>query len=162
MSDTDHPGYFYFYSGYLSQFTKAPFTVAGNDYICCEQAMMHQKALLFDDTEVAQKILRESNPAKIKALGRKVKNFKEAKWNKHKEQIVYDNNLAKFTQNSELRNRLLTTYPRILVEAASNDCIWGIGYNAETAETVPVSSWGQNLLGQILTKVRDNIRNDDY
>jgi predicted NAD-dependent protein-ADP-ribosyltransferase YbiA (DUF1768 family) len=35
--------------------------------------MMHQKALLFGDHEIASKIIQETSPDKTQALGRKVK-----------------------------------------------------------------------------------------
>jgi ribA/ribD-fused uncharacterized protein len=37
--------------------------------------MMHPKALLFGDHEIASKIIQETSPDKTQALGRKVKNF---------------------------------------------------------------------------------------
>lgn len=162
----------FFYTGCLSQFAHSPFTRDSSslcfrdeidleetvyNYHFCEQAMMHQKALLFDDRTIANQILAESKPAAIKAFGRKVRGFGQAKWNKYKVMIVYDNNMAKFAQNTNLKARLLKTAPKILVEAAANDRVWGIGYNASQAMTVPRSSWGENLLGQVLTKVRDEL-----
>ena len=161
MTSSVHPEtYGYFYNGYLSQFHKSPFTVDEYTYNCGEQAMMHQKALLFDDLVTAQKILVETKPASIKRLGRQVKHFNNITWNNNKINIVYINNLAKFTQNTELKERLCKTVPNILVEAAANDRIWGIGYNEYNAKKVDVSSWGENLLGQILTKVRTDIITD--
>ena len=59
--------------------------------------MMYHKALLFADTDIAAKILRESEPKKQKALGRKVKNFDPMLWAEHKEAIVEDGNWWKFT-----------------------------------------------------------------
>ena len=159
-SSVNHETYEYFYNGYLSQFHKSPFTVDEYTYNCAEQAMMHQKALLFDDLVTAQKILVETKPASIKRLGREVNHFNNSTWDKNKVNIVYINNLAKFTQNTELRERLCKTVPKILVEAAANDRIWGIGYNEYNAKKVNVSSWGQNLLGHILTKVRTEIINE--
>ena len=41
--------YVFFYNGYLSQFHSSPFTLDSVEYSCCEQAMMHKKALLFED-----------------------------------------------------------------------------------------------------------------
>lgn len=80
--------------------------------------MMFQKAIVFNDLEIADKIMLEPNPEKQKALGRKVKNFDHKKWDKVKEQIVEDGNWWKFTQPKEgdLRKMLLETGQRELVE----------------------------------------------
>lgn len=65
----------------------------------CEQYMMFQKASLFKDVRIKQKIIQERNPKNIKKLGREVKNFNNATWNKYKEFIVYQGNLLKFSAN---------------------------------------------------------------
>lgn len=44
--------------------------------------MMVQKARLFGDEKVAGEMLRTDNPKKHKALGRRVKNFDNAVWDK--------------------------------------------------------------------------------
>uniref|UniRef100_A0A6C0J7Z2 NADAR domain-containing protein n=1 Tax=viral metagenome TaxID=1070528 RepID=A0A6C0J7Z2_9ZZZZ len=120
--------------------------------------MMHQKAILFDDHYVADKILSECNPRDIKRLGREVHNFNALTWDKNKEDIVYRNNVAKFTQNIHLKKKLLDTYPKMLVEAAPLDRIWGIGYNEYNAKKVHVSRWGENLLGKTLIRVTDELK----
>lgn len=87
-------------------------------FLTTEQYMMFQKAIVFNDLEIADKIMLEPNPEKQKALGRKVKNFDHKKWDKVKEQIVEDGNWWKFTQPKEgdLRKMLLETGQRELVE----------------------------------------------
>lgn len=44
--------------------------------------MMVQKARLFSDEEVAKEMLKTKDPKAHKELGRKVKNFHGATWNK--------------------------------------------------------------------------------
>lgn len=43
--------------------------------------MMEQKALLFSDTETAEKIMRETDPMTIKNLGKAATGFNEKVWN---------------------------------------------------------------------------------
>lgn len=140
----------------LSQWYRAIFCESGITYYSTEQYMMYQKALLFKDEETAKKIIWSESAAKCKELGRQVKNFDEATWNKHKCSIVFMGNLLKFTQNGQLQNYLIGTGQRYLVEASPEDAIWGIGISArDKGATEPVNWKGQNLLGYILMEVRD-------
>jgi len=121
---------------------------------------MHGKTLLFGDEEIAARILKTTDPKKIKALGREVKDFTYEQWKKNREIIVYQNSVAKFTQNDHLREALLKT-TGLLVEASPYDKIWGIGMREDEARRVPKSKWrGLNLLGKILTRVREKILAD--
>ena len=49
------------------------FEVDGVKYRCGETYMMYHKALLMGDVEIAQQILNEPDPKKIKRLGQQVK-----------------------------------------------------------------------------------------
>jgi len=142
----------------FSQWYRCTFEAGGHTFGCAEQFMMHGKALLFDDAEVAAKILAAKHPREHKALGRKVKNFDDAKWKRAREQIVMTGNRAKFTQNAELRELLLATKGTTLVEASPYDRIWGIGLAASDPRAQDAAQWkGQNLLGKILTALRDEL-----
>mmetsp|Transcript_5102 Transcript_5102/g.7451 ORF Transcript_5102/g.7451 Transcript_5102/m.7451 type:complete len:229 (-) Transcript_5102:201-887(-) len=160
-SDVGHrPSYHFFWNGGspFSQWRMSRYHLDGFSYICAEQGMMHGKALLFDDQEAAQAIMGSNCPRRMKALGQQVKGFKQKIWNGHKENIVYRNSIAKFTQNKELRKALLGT-TGALVEASPSDKIWGIGLHENDARLIPESQWpGSNLLGKILTRVRDELQ----
>ena len=78
MKITDR--FIYFWGGIYSQWAIAPMTIDGIEYNCCEKYMMHQKALLFGDTETAEEVMKTESPKDQKALGRLVKNFVESKW----------------------------------------------------------------------------------
>ena len=79
----------------FSQWHPARFAVDGVTYNCAEQYMMHQKAVLFGDEAMATKILKSADPKEHKALGRKVSNFDQDKWNEECRKIVKAGNLAK-------------------------------------------------------------------
>lgn len=95
--------------------------------------MMHGIALLFEDEATAKLIMQTKSSHEIKKLGRLVKGFEQKKWNKNREDIVYVNSIAKFTQNENLRGALIST-TGTLVEASPSDKIWGIGLNENCAQ----------------------------
>jgi ribA/ribD-fused uncharacterized protein len=143
--------------GYLSQFYKCIFKYRGVTYICAEQWMMAWKAKLFNDKRALSLIMHETNPARIKMLGRTVRNFDQKKWEKYRYCIVRRGNLLKFQQNPDLARLLLSTRRTVLAEAAPRDRIWGIGCGVAAAPRLPRSEWGKNLLGRVLMDVRGEL-----
>jgi ribA/ribD-fused uncharacterized protein len=152
-------GYFFFWKHRLSQWHMVDFVVDGVKYCNCEQYMMQQKALLFGDTETAEKIMATTNPKSHQQFGRQVKNFDQDVWDAHKESIVYKGNLARFNQSAECRELLLSTGNKTLVEASPFDRVWGVGLGKDDPRINSEANWrGQNLLGKILTRVRDELK----
>lgn len=142
----------------LSQWWNCNFYENGIMFCCAEQYMMYKKALLFSDFEYAQKIVQCNDAKKIKEYGRLVRNFDEKIWNDNKHSIVMQGNLLKFSQNSELKDYLLHTNLKILVEASPYDKIWGIGMKKGTNGILNPQNWkGENLLGFIIMDIRDRL-----
>ncbi len=160
MSDvTERDGFVFFWSGWPSQWHPSPFTIADVAYSCCEQFMMAEKARLFGDEAVLRRILAADHPREHKALGREVKGYDDARWTGVCQEIVYQANLAKFTQNPELRALLVATGSATLAEASPTDRIWGIGLAAEDPRATDQSAWrGKNWLGEALMRVRAELR----
>lgn len=141
----------------FSQWHPCNFIVGETEFNCAEQYMMHQKALLFGDEKTGKKILRARDPGKQKHLGREVRRYDDKIWRAKRELIVYDGNHAKFIQNADLYKALMDTRGTVLVEASPSDSIWGIGLSAEDPRAKDEANWrGMNLLGKILTRLRDN------
>ena len=84
----------FFWNGIYSQWHKSLMTIDKIVYNSCEQYMMHQKALLFGDSEIAELIMNESNPKEQKKYGRMIKGFDKATWDKNCLAIVYEGNLS--------------------------------------------------------------------
>ena len=146
-------------NGYLSNWFLSEFTVDGITFSSMEQYMMYKKAVLFKDQITAEKILQTDDVAEIKALGRTVQNFDDKVWTKEREEIVYNGVLEKFRQNPELAEKLEKTGEEIIAECAVKDRIWGIGLSMKDESRLSVDKWrGQNLLGKILMRVREDIR----
>lgn len=68
--------------------------------------------------------------------------------------------IAKFGQNPKLKGKLLATGDQLLVEAASRDRVWGIGYTAKHAMSYQ-QHWGENRLGKALMEAREHLRQED-
>lgn len=130
-------------------------------YFCVEQYMMAQKAKLFHDSVRYTAILRANSPKDCKALGKQVTPFDAKVWDAVKYDIVKTGNKAKFEQNPDLMNLLLSTGDRIMAEASPKDKIWGIALDAETAKHINPEAWpGQNLLGKILMELKAEYRKE--
>jgi ribA/ribD-fused uncharacterized protein len=146
----------------FSQWFSVRFTVNNQEFNCCEQYMMYQKALLFGDHIIASEILKTKYPKDQKKLGRKVKNFSASKWEAVCKQIVYDGNYAKFSQNPALKQILLATKGTTLAEASPLDRIWGIGLSDADLRTLDRTQWlGTNWLGEILTQLREDLMKEN-
>jgi ribA/ribD-fused uncharacterized protein len=139
----------------FSQWFEAPFTVDGTPYRTAEHFMMAEKARLFGDEAVRAQILDARSPAEAKKLGRRIAGFSEDKWLDARFEIVVRGNVAKFGQSDALRNFLLSTGERILVEASPVDAIWGIGLASTDVNASQPRNWpGLNLLGFALMEAR--------
>lgn len=145
----------------FSQWFERPFVHEEITYPTAEHWMMAEKARLFKDDEILEKILKATSAAEAKKLGRQVKNWNEKTWIDHRSSIVCNGNYLKFTQHEDLKDFLLQTNDRVLVEASPYDKIWGIGMKAEDPGIEYPGNWkGLNLLGYALMEVRDKIRTE--
>ena len=143
----------------FSQWWLSSFEVDKVIYKTAEHWMMAQKAELFKDNEVLEKILQAKSPAEAKKLGREVKNYNENLWLAARYDIVKQGNYHKFSQNPELKTFLLNTKDRVLVEASPVDAIWGIGMAGDHKDVLDPEKWqGLNLLGLALMEVRDELK----
>ncbi|MFE6498795.1 NADAR family protein [Kitasatospora sp. NPDC057738] len=139
----------------LSQWWPGEFTVDGLTYTSAEHWMMAGKARMFGDEEIARRVLAARTPAEAKKLGRLVKDFDEKVWTAGRFELVVAGNVAKFGQDEALRDYLLGTGDRVLVEASPLDRIWGIGLAADDIRAQQPAEWrGSNLLGFALMEAR--------
>ena len=144
----------------LSQWYPCGFEVDGFYYNCAEQFMMAEKARLFHDEETLSKIMQAYDPMEQKKLGRRVQGYDNDVWKACCFDVVVRGNIAKFSQNEKLRDFLISTGDRILVEASPKDAVWGIGLDEESPDAINPRKWpGTNLLGFALMEVRDVLRN---
>jgi len=154
----------FFWRGWPSQWYPSPFEIEGERYTCAEQYMMAEKARFFfgahpDNARILEAIMATKSPKEHKALGGSVRGFDDGAWVGVVREIVYTGNLAKFTQNGELRQLLLETGELTIVEASPVDARWGIGLAADDPRALDRRQWnGLNWLGEAIMRVRETIR----
>jgi ribA/ribD-fused uncharacterized protein len=142
----------------FSQWYNAGFDIDGVRYPTAEHYMMAEKARLFGDESIREKILSCTYPHEAKQLGRMVKHYDETVWRSHRVDIVTTGNIAKFSQNDPLKHFLCETGERVLVEASPRDTIWGIGLAKSDPVVENPAKWrGFNLLGFALMAVRERL-----
>jgi len=152
----------FFWSGPFSNWYPSPFEIDGVTYNCTEQHMMAEKARMFGDTESLDRIMSAVDPSDQKRYGRQVKGFDKDKWDAAARDIVYKGCYAKFTQHGGLKQTLLSTAGTTLVEASPKDRIWGIGLHKGDPRAQKRETWaGTNWLGEVLTKVREKILEEE-
>lgn len=130
---------------------------------CSEQLFMWCKAKQFKDENVAREILKLNyNPKRAKSLGRQVSPYDDNVWNNAREDVMYFTIKMKFMNgDKKFRDYLLSTGDAVLVEASPYDKIWGCGIGLNGNYSNPSVWTGENKLGFLLMKLRDELRKDD-
>ena len=147
-----------FWGSAFSNFYPCSFTEGGKVWKNSEQCFMAKKAEYFKDMEILEEILKAETPEKAKKLGRKVKNFDAEKWSKVCFDKMYDAVYAKFSQNNDLKELLLSSdfEGKGFVEGSPFDAIWGVKMDWRNPDIDNEENWkGENLLGKVLTEIRD-------
>lgn len=151
----------FFWGGELSNWYPCRFRYKGLTFYNSEQAFMWEKAVFFQDMEIAKKILETPEPKENKELGRRVKEFDSERWLIASYPIMVAVNYAKYSQHKYLKKILLETENKILVEASPYDKIWGIGISWQDDACLDENKWkGMNLLGKALMEVRRMLKNE--
>ena len=141
---------------FLSNFYEIPVTYDGITYKNNEAAFQAQKTCSAYQISKGKKpysderlLFKELNASEAKKLGRKISLRPD--WEKVKIPIMRDIVYAKFTQNPELREKLINTDDEYLEEGNTwGDRIWGT-----------VNGSGANNLGRILMEIREQLKDFD-
>lgn len=149
---------------YVAPF-KAPVLTANDrpvmEFQSVEQYFAYNKAILFGDNEIAQKIMAHTRGAKLKADGRNVgkssgRPYSDEAWQSYVQQVLQTGMQAKFSQNPSLRDLLLSTGSRYLVEGNGSDSHYGAGIWSYQITDRNYRN-GKNLQGKMLMEVRDQL-----
>jgi len=152
--------YFWRCQSPFSQHFKCEFVIDGRMYNCTEKWIMQQKCTVFGQLELAEKIMQmeDSKAMKRATSGKSIPNFSQSIWDRYSYGIVHEGNMHKFAQNLELYLALKGTKGTSLVEASPCDIVGGCGCREHEPAAKQRETWrGFNLLGEILTEVRDEL-----
>lgn len=156
----DGQEYVLFDSGWcpLSTYYPCNITVYDVKYRSVQQMYQALKAKHFGDLTAYTMIMKSWSPRTQGEIGSTVENFNPENWQKKSQEVMERAIKLKFEQNEKERKFLLDTGKAILVFASQNQPYWGNGLSMEAEEnTVPANWKGNNKLGAILMKVRDEL-----
>lgn len=152
----------YFWGSFLSNWIPKDLKIqyCDNEFTNSEQIFMFLKAVFFNDMETAEKIVKFGKEPRIaKDLGREVQNYNEEEWSKVREEKMYNAIMLKFTSDQKLKQQLLDTGDKILVEGTPFDPIWGVMIKWDDDRILDEKNWkGQNLLGKVLMRIREDLK----
>lgn len=149
---------FYTAKSPLSNFYPSKFSEASIVFQSVEHYISYKKAMFFNDTRLAEEILKTEDPLKAKLLGKKVRNFNAKEWSQQQCLIMREGLSCKFSQNMALKDELAATRNMTLVEANPHDKFWGAGisiYDDKLQD--PTSYPGKNMLGKLLAELRASL-----
>ena len=148
--------------GYLSNWYIAPFDLDDQHFTSVEQYIMYNKCMIFGDKESAAAVLKTNDTALQQTIGRQARGYIDSVWAGIRQMIVVRGLMAKFSQNEELKQKLLDTDDAVLVECAGKDKIWACGVRLNDDCRRDAANWtGMNILGFALMEVRDILRQED-
>ena len=134
--------------GELSNFSRHAVFLLGRVWPTVEHFYQAQK---FASTPHEEVIRRCASPTLAKHRATELSDqHRRQDWPYAKEQVMLDGLRAKFSQHPDLRDRLLRSGDRLLVEHTANDAYWGDAGDGT----------GRNRLGHLLMRVRAELRED--
>ena len=123
----------------LSNFYKSPFILDDKEWKTIEHYFQAQKST---DEKVQERIRNLETPSEAKSMGRVIE--LRPNWDTLKISVMEKACFAKFSQNKDLKELLLSTGSKKLREHTGNDKFWGDGGDGS----------GENHLGIILMNLR--------
>lgn len=127
--------------GEFSNFAPSPIRLKGGLWPTVEHYFQAQK---FAGTEHEKQVRLANSPMIAARMGRSRSRPLRRDWEQVKENIMREGLRAKFTQHPQLRDLLIATGKRTLIEHTTNDRYWADGGDGK----------GRNRLGILLMELR--------
>lgn len=123
-------------------------------YNSLQQYIEYQKALLFDDIETAQKILKTSQPRFQEDLGKHIKGYNKEVWLDNALNICTKGCRLKFTKNKSFIHFLLMNPDSKVYYAVKKANELGIGMDENDSNIKDESKYKDNIYGEALMVIR--------
>ena len=131
--------------GYLANYSNHGFTVDGVYYKTAEH---YYQANKFDNNEIREKIINAATPKEASDIGRDRNNIRRKDFKDIKLSVMSEAIYNKFTQNKDIRSKLIETRNEPIREMTTKESYWGIGPNLD----------GENQIGKILMNIRKRVK----
>lgn len=143
----------YFYKadqsyGCFSNFSLHPIQLEGTFWSTVEHYYQAQKFIGTENEGLIITIQNAKTPMEAATIGRDRTLKLRCDWEQVKTQVMWQGVLTKFLTHTDIQKILLDTGDELIVEDSPIDYYWGCGRDKT----------GQNQLGKILMKVRQDIR----
>lgn len=138
----------YFFSGSfdpLNNFSAHTVTVWGKTFRTVEHAF-HWKKFEMTEPKIAQEVMQAGSPWLAKKLSR-ISDNRRKDWQDIKVEIMFELVSAKVAQHQDVREMLIATNGKAIVENSPVDSFWGCGKDGK----------GENQMGKILMRVRQGL-----
>ena len=132
-------------NGWFSNYWPVTIILDGKVWHSTEHYYQAQKTL---DRDYQERIRLAATSDDAKRLGNNDEIVLRPDWDTYKITAMRIALWAKFTQDPALKEKLLATGDRELVENSPRDYYWGIGADGS----------GRSMLGKLLMELRDNLR----
>lgn len=127
------------------------------NFCSSEQAYVYKKALHANNHAAAKKVMFITDPREVKTFGNSIEGLDSKAWDTAKLDIMKEINLAKFSQNDQLKKALLATGTMEIVEGGL-DTFWAAGAPFTSKSILQPTTWtGANKLGMILVDIRTQL-----
>lgn len=134
-------------SGYDHFSNMAPFEIE-IDGVTWPTTEHYYQAMKFDDPALREEIRSASSPFRAAAIGNDRTHTIRADWDAQRVDVMERAMNAKFAQHPDLAQMLLATGNKPLSDHTAADGFWGLGRDGR----------GQNMVGVILMRIRDRLR----
>lgn len=143
----------------FSNHFESKFVIGSKTYYTIEQYLALHRARFANRPDLEEKAMASRDPAEAKRVLNQLRGAAcQVEWENERKDILFAGLLAKFVQNDDLREYLLSSDDRILGEASKNSA-WGIGLTLSDKSRLNPNLWtGGNLQGKTLMEVRRFIR----
>lgn len=142
--------YFYYVKdkyGCFSNFSPHPIDLDGKLWPTSEHYFQAQK-FVTTMPEYSEKIWQASSPMVAARLGRSRKVPLRPDWEQIKDDVMRKAVRSKVLQHDDVREALLSTGNKMIIEKTTKDYYWGCGEKGT----------GKNMLGKILQEIREEIK----